>query len=253
MSQYGPGGLSRYRHRLARGQSHVVGVVLLLGITVVALGGLTAVVGSVVDGQTASADETRVADAMSTQFRPLEQTGQNSGVVRFSEGRLTAVDRELRILTAAGVQRTVAVDGLVYTNGGRRAAFVAGSVVRGNPGNAWFERDPPVTVTRDDSGILVGAAKVGASGESVAGSGGVTVHLQTNVSHHQSILGDNAYAVAIETETPGPFVRYFERLGARTRTNDFDGDGVESVVASFDGRRTAYLVVHDMRTEVSHG
>ena len=98
-----------------RGQSHVVGIVLLLGITTVALGGLTTVVGTIIDGQTATADERRVANALDSELRPVEGTGPNRALVRFSEGRLATVDRQFRVLSPSGVERELDAGGLVYT------------------------------------------------------------------------------------------------------------------------------------------
>jgi FlaG/FlaF family flagellin (archaellin) len=237
----------------SRGQSHVVGVVLLLGITVVALGGLTAAVGTVVDGQTAAADEARVEHAFRTELRPVEHTGPNEARVSFTEGRLSTVERDLRITTPAGTARTVEVGALIYESGQSRVAFLAGSVLRGTAGNAWLEREPPVTVTREGETLVVGAPRLGARGESVAGSGGAAARLRTNVSHERIELGEREYGVALETATPGPLARYFRRLNATTRVRDLDGDGVRSVHATFPGNRTLYLVVHRMRLEVAHG
>lgn len=226
---------------------------LLLGLTVVALGGLTAVVGTVVDGHTATADEARVANTFETTFRPVEQTGHQTARVRFTEGRLTTVRRELRVRNDSGVQRTVPVDAVVYESGDSSVRFLAGSVVRGTAENAWLESDPPVTATRDDTAVIVGAPLVNASGGTVSGTGGVSADIRQNVSHERERLPPDNYSVAIETETPRPFTEYFQRVGATTQVKDIDGDGVQSVVATFPGRRTLYLVRHDMRTEVGHG
>jgi len=234
-------------------QSHVVGVVLLLGLTVVALGGLTAVVGTVVDGHTATANEARVANTFETTFRPVEQTGHQTARVRFTDGRLTTVERELRVRNDSGVQRTVPIDAVIYDSGDDRVRFLAGSVVRGTAGNAWLETDPPVTATRDDTAVIVGAPIVNASGGTVSGTGGVSARIRQNISHEREQLPADNYSVAIETTTPRPFTDYFQRVGATTRVRDIDGDGVQSVVATFPGRRTLYLVRHDMRTEVGHG
>lgn len=234
-------------------QSHVVGVVLLLGLTVVALGGLTTVVGSVVDGHTATADETRVARTFETKLRPVEQTGHRTARVRFTEGRLTTTDRELRVRNGSGVRRVVDVDGLLYESGDSRVAFVSGSVVRGTRGNAWLERRLPVTATRDDTALIVGAPVLNESGASVSGTGGVTARVRVNVSHSRETLPADNYSVAVETATPRPLAESLQRVGATTHRTDLDGDGVPSVVARFPGRRRLYLVVHDMRTEVDGG
>nr|WP_254282932.1 type IV pilin [Halomicroarcula limicola] len=226
---------------------------MLLGLTTVALGGLTAVVGSVVDGQTAAADEARVAGAFDEGLRPTEQTGPNRVQVRFGDGRLTTVERQLRILTPTGVDREIDIGGLVYTSESARVTFVGGAVVRGRPGNSWLVREPPVTVTRDDSTFVVGAAAVNESGATVSGSGGVTARLRTNVTHAHTRLPTANYRVAIETATPGPLGRHFRGIGGRTAVTDLDGDGVPSVVVSVDGQQTMHLVVHAMRVEVAGG
>jgi len=236
-----------------RAQSHVVGVVLLLGITAIALGGLTSVVGTVVDGQSGAADEARVASALAEGLRPAEQTGPNRVRVQFSEGRLRTVDRQLRILNPAGIVRERAIGGLVYSSGANRVAFVGGGIVRGTPDNAWLVRSPPVTVTRDNDTLVVGAASVGESGAAVGGSGGVTTRLRTNVTHEHERLASDQYRVAVETTTPAPLERQFESVDAGTTVTDIDGDGVPSVVASVSGTQRLHLVDHRMRLGVNSG
>ena len=236
-----------------RAQSHIVGVVLLLGITTIALGGLTTVVGSIIDGQTATADERRVANALDSEFRPVEQTGSNRVDVRFSEGRLRTVDRELRVLNDSGVEREHDVGGLVYTSGANRVGFVGGAVTRGKPGNAWLVRGPPVTVTRDNDTLVVGAVTLGERGATVSGSGGVTARLRTNVTHDRTALPRADYRIAIETATPAPLARYLRDRVLSTATRDIDGDGVPSVVAGVAGQQELQLVVHRTNTEVASG
>ncbi|MFB6308587.1 MAG: type IV pilin [Haloarculaceae archaeon] len=236
-----------------RGQSHVVGVVLLLGLTVAALGGLTAVTGEVVDGQTAAADEARVASSLAATLRPVEQTGHNTGRVQFTAGRLTTADREVRVRRSGRTVWTADTGALVYHAAEARAAFVAGGVVRGRPGAAWTVRDLPVTATRDTDAIVLGVARLGASDVTVSGSRGSTVTLKTNVSHDRRRLSSGSYTVAIETATPDAFARSLDTPNRTTRVRDLDGDGTASAVVQFDGRRTLYLVVHEMRLEVGHG
>jgi len=236
-----------------RGQSHVVGVVLLLGITTIALGGLATVVGDIVDGQSAAADEARVASTFDSELRPVEQRGPDELAVRFSEGRLSTVDRELRILNGGSTVRSIDIGGLVYSSGSNRVSFVGGAVVRGRPGNAWLVRDPPLTVTRDNSTLVVGAVVLGESGASVGGSGGVTARLRTNVSHSHEHLAAGDYRLAIETATPDAMARALRERGVQTTVTDIDGDGVDSVVANVDGQQELELVVHETRLEVDGG
>lgn len=232
-----------------RAQSHVVGVALMLGVAVLALGALTASIGAVVEENAATADATRVAAAIDEALAPVETTGANRGRIAFAEGTLYTVDRELRILDGGHTRREIAVDALVFEAGEHRATFVAGAVVRGTGPRADLVEPPPVTASRDPGVLVVGAPRLG--GEvAVGGSGGTAVTLWTNVSHERVYLGDGQYRLAIETATPAPLEADLNDEGARVTRRDLDGDGVPSVVARFPGRREAYLVIHDMSLEV---
>ena len=238
-----------------RAQANVVGVALLLGVVVVALGSLTASVGTVVEHNAAAADATRVATDFDRALSPVEATGLHRGRVSFTDGSLRTVERELRVLNSSGVVGTVGVDALVFETDDRRVAFTAGAVVRGRPGNAWFHSPPPITASRGGGAegvLVVGAAKLGGT-VSYAASGGASVALRTNVTHRRTALGNDTYRVAVETATPGAWRRRFAERNATVSTRDFDVDGVDSVVARYPGRRVAYLVVHEMRLEVADG
>jgi len=236
----------------------VVGVTLLLGATLVALGVLTASVGTVVDGHAARADADRVAADLSDGLRPVETTGHYRAPVAFSEGRLATVERDLRVLErdATGDEdeaATVAVGALAYDRGERRVGSVAGAVVRGRGEGSWTVDPPPITGSESAGVLVVGAAKLNASGESVGGSQ-LTATLATNVSHERRSLGTGKFSVAVETAAPAALEAALRDRGATTvERRDIDGDGVVSVVAEFPGTRTAYLVVHDLRLEVSDG
>lgn len=244
------GGRPPRREGRTRGQSHVVGAVLLLGLTVIALGGLTAAVGTIVEDQTARADAARVADDLDHALRPVETTGHREGAVRFTAGSVDVREREIRVFESGSSVAEVEADALVFEEGDRRVGAVAGAITRGQSGNAWLEREPPVSAGEDV--LVVGAVRLNGSG-GAGGTGGVSVPIATNVSHGRVDLGDGEFAVAIETETPGAFERYAESFDADTRVNDLDGDGTPSAVIEFDGTRQGYLVVHDLRLEVGHG
>jgi len=242
-----------------RAQANIVGVAVLLGVVVLALGSLTAGIGTVVEQNAASADSARVATDLDSALEPVAATGVHRGRVSFSDGELQTVEREIRVLNESAVVRTVRTDALVFTAGDRRVAFLAGAVVRGPPDNARVRTPPPITASRtdengdDETGVLVvGAPKLNGS-VAFSATGGGSVVLRTNVSHERSALGNDTYRVAVETATPDAWRRQFERRNATVTTRDFDGDGVSSVVAEYPGERVAYLVVHDMRLEVRYG
>jgi hypothetical protein len=237
-----------------RAQSNVVGVALLLGITVLSLAGLTAAVGTVVEHHAAEADATRVAAQLDDGLDPVETTGPRRIRVAFGSGRLETVRRDIRVLDSTGVRRRIRAGGLVYRNGDHRVAFAAGAVVRGRGAESSLVDPLSITATREAGGVLVvGAPRLNATGQAIAGTRGVTATLRTNVSHERTALGDDTYSVAVETDAPNAIERSFLRLNASVTRRDFDGDGVESVVGQFSGRRTAYLVVHDLDLEVTDG
>jgi hypothetical protein len=236
-----------------RAQSSVVGVALLLGATVVALGVLTAGIGTLVDSHAARADADRVAADVADALRPVETTGHRSGEVRFTGGSLHTEPRDLHVIKDGTLERTVPVGALVFERGDRRVRSVAGAVVRGRDDNAWTVDEPPIVGSETNEVLVVGAAKLNASGGGVGGAQ-VSAELATNVSHERISLGRGNYKVAIETTVPVAVERALRERGATSVTRrDVDGDGLESVVAEFPGVRRGYLVVHDMRLEVRDG
>ena len=236
-----------------RAQSHVVGVALLLGLAVVALGGLTVGVGTLLDSQAGAADADRVADGLDEAFRAVDRAGTHSQQVAFSEGSLATEERTLRILKDGRVIERHAVDALVFERGDRRVAAVAGALVRQHGSSAWLVSAPSITDSRTNGVLVVGAPVLNAGLVSVGGTGGVTTTLRIDPSHTEYDLGTGEFAVAIETPTPGPFERYFTDRNARTTRRTFPGDEHESVVAQYPGDRQAYLVVHDLSLEVGDG
>lgn len=236
-----------------RGQSHVVGVALMLGISVLALGGLTVGIGEVIDAQTAHADTTRVADELDSALQPVERTGPHTARVQFADGNLRTVERNLRVFRNGSLVAERSVDALVFSSDDRRVAFLAGAIVRGKSGGEWLTSTPPITASERTDVLVVGASVLGAGDVAVSGSGGTTVRLKTNVTHERRDLGTGRYEVAIETTTPDAFDSYFADQNASLARRDIDGDGVESTVATYSGTRRGYLVTHNLSLEVGDG
>jgi hypothetical protein len=235
-----------------RAQSHVVGVALMLGLGVIALGTLTLTIGALVDSQAGSADAQRVADGFDRAIQGAERTGVHRHEISFSEGHLSTADRTLRILENGSVIERVPVDALVFENDDHRVASLVGAVVRESEG-AWFVSEPRIVGSEENAVLVVSAPALNASGVTAGGQGGVTKTIRTNVSHERIELGVGEYAVAVETTTPRPFEEYFAAHNATVDRRQFADDEAESVVARYPGRREAYLVVHDLRLEVNHG
>jgi len=224
----------------------------MLGLTVAALGALTAGVGTVLDSQAAAADASQVASDLDAALDERAH-GYHSGRVRFSEGSLSTADRTVRVLRNGSVVGAVDAGALVFESGDRRAAYIMGAVVRGRGGGAWLTEPPSVTSSGRNDVLVVGVPRLGADEAGVGGTGGAAVTLETNVTHSRADLGRGEFAVAVETTTPDPLARHFREANATVTRRDFDGDGTPSVVARYPGRRQGYLVVHDLALEVGDG
>lgn len=230
-----------------RAQSHVVGVALLLAITTISMGALTAGVGTIVESNAAAADADRVADSLAA-IDPSESTGVERHEVAFGQGSLTLEQRTVRVLDDDGVATSHSADALVFEAGDRRVTFLAGAVVRGHGNASVLGETPPIAT--GDGLLLVGLPVLNASGTASVAGESVTATLRTDTSHDRRALGDGEYRLAVETATPGAWEEYFAETNASVRRRTFGGDEHGSVVAAFPGDRTGYLVVHDTELEV---
>lgn len=231
-----------------RAQSNVIGVAILLGVTVVALGTLTASVGTVVEHHAAASDARRVAADLDDALRPIETTGVRRGQISFTSGDLELVDRQVRVLNHSGVVASVDAGALRFSAGSRGATYIAGSVLR--HGDGWSTTRTLLPVTADPD-VLVVSVPALRGDVALSASGGGPYTLRSNVSHDRRSLGLGDYRVAVETTHPAALRRQFEAANATVTRRDIDGDGVSSVVADYQGTRTAYLVVHETAVSVS--
>lgn len=236
-----------------RAQSAVVGVALLLAMTVVGIGVLTAAAGTALQDGVAASESARVADALDDSLDPAAGTDRDESTVRISGGTLRVVNRTVRVLNDSAVVWAAHVGGVAYEtgDGDRRVVSHAGAVTTSHAGVDRMDAPPAVEPANET--LYVGVPVLNATGsDSVSALGtSVDVTFRTNATHETRTLSENRYRVAVETAAPGPWERQFEDRGATTTRRDFDGDGVESVVAAFPGRRSVRLVVHDLRLEVA--
>ena len=253
-----------------RGQSHVVGIALLLGITVIALAGLTAGIGSLVGHNAASADAERVADALDDAHAPSETVGTRNTELPVGSGVIGTEQRTIRLF---GINRSadppplgslnpehnateqlagLETDTLVYENEHRTVRTEAGAILVGGDSTRMY-RSPPIHVdSRDDEPLLLGLSDVDADVPSLSvGERGARLSVTTAVEHERQSLSADEYRIAVETAHPDAWLRHFGDDIPTTTTDDLPG-GNEStadnettvVVAAVPGNRPAYLVVH---------
>lgn len=239
----------------SRAQSHVVGVSLMVGLTVLALGGLTVAIGTVVDDSASAAEADRVADAMTIVAEPGEIVGTAEAELRFGDGQLRTEDRSIRVLAAGNdsVLRRVDSDVLVYTVDDHVVVGGNGAVLEAAEGGATMVTEPSfVADHRSDGPLLLGVPRIDATEAAISTTAASRVTLRATVQHHREDLGERRIRVAVETAYPTPWAAYLERSGATVlnRSRRFGGDEYPSVVAEYPGQRRTYLVVHRTALEV---
>jgi hypothetical protein len=163
------------------------------------------------------------------------------------------VDREVRLLNRTSVVRRVDVGGLVYERGPHRVAVVGGAVVRGHGESAWLHAGPRIRLTGGT--LLVSVVALGVDPDRDIGEAGDEgVALRTRPTHERTELPEGVTRVAVESETSAAWERSLTAAGATTvERRDIDGDGVESVVATFPAREWRFLAVHRLNAEVVAG
>lgn len=252
-----------------RAQANVLGIVVLIAITVLALGALTAGIGTMIHSGATAADTDRIADGLASAISPDETVGVEESDVRFADGVLRAEERTVRVLAASDdeidggeigdseitvdVVETVRSDVLFYEADDRSVVVRGSAVLRIDDGSAQIHREPRIVADDESSGVLVvGAPSMDVGDIAVSTGREGTFRVRTVVEHDRIDLGAGTYQVAVETDHPQVWKRYFERQGATVLTTSahFEGDTTDSVVAHFEGQRNAHLVVHDVDLEV---
>jgi len=230
----------------------------MVGLTVLALGGLTVAIGTVVDSSASNAEANRVADAMTVVAEPGDVVGTAEAELRFGDGRLRAEERTIRLLngTNGTVIERVDSDVLVYTVGDWTVIGGNGAVLRAGTGGATMVESPSIVADPEPTGpLLLGVPAIDATDVSIDTDTAARVSLRADVDHERRDLGQRRIRVAVETAYPDAWVRYFRRSGATVvdRSRSFPNaraDAETSVVAAFPGTRQTYLVVHRTDLEV---
>ncbi|SNR53256.1 DUF7289 family protein [Halorubrum vacuolatum] len=238
--------------RSRRAQSNVIGVALLVGLTMVSLGALTATVGTVVDSNAAVGDVDRVASDLDRAIDPVESIGTGTGRVTYTEGTLRTEMRTVRVFRDDDLVVSRETEAIVYERGAYRVTAVGGAVIRDHAGSHSIARGPPVSASSEV--VTIGVVALTATDVAIDGSGPTTRTLVSEVSHERIVDGESGeWTVAVETPEPDPWVRSFENVGATVYTGEFDDDEHQSVVATFEGDRRGHVVVHRVETEGRDG
>ncbi len=236
----------------ARAQSNVIGVALLIGLTMVSLGALTATVGTVVDSNAAVGDVDRVASDLDRAIEPVESAGTGTGRVTYAEGSLGTETRTIRVFRDDDLVVSRETDAIVYDRGEYRVTAVGGAVIRDHAGSQSMTSDPPVSASPEV--VTIGVVELTTENVALDGTGPGTRTLVSEISHERLIEGDpGEWTVAIETPEADPWRQSFEDAGATVYTGHFEGDEHRSVVATFEDDRQGHVVIHRVETEGRDG
>ncbi|WP_144799318.1 DUF7289 family protein [Halorubrum depositum] len=222
-------------NRPDRAQSEVIGVVLLLGLTITAVGITVALGSTALADVQSSADVQRIEGAMTqvdSKASLVAHGGSTSQRVRLDPGR----SADVRVDGDAGVMRieveaeneagdletvteNVTLGAMVYERGDDRVAYQGGGVWRSNAGGSWMV-SPPEFHYRGDTLTLPLVTIDGADGRlgDAAVVTGTSKHPEglfpsENVSN--PLLGGNV-TITVESEYAEAWGRFFE---TRTRAN----------------------------------
>ena len=218
-----------------RAQSEVIGVVLLLGLTITAVGVTVALGSTAVSDVQSSADVQRIEGAMTqvdSKASLVAHGGSTSQRVRLDPSR----NADVRVDGDAGTMRieveaknetggvetvtkNVTLGAIVYERGGERVAYQGGGVWRANDDGSWMVSPPefhyrgdtltlPLVTIEGANGRLGDAAVVTGRSEHPEG-----LFPSENVSN--PLLGGNV-TVTVESEYAQAWGRFFE---TRTRGN----------------------------------
>jgi|GEM_PF-865220 flagellin-like protein len=222
-------------HRPDRAQSEVIGVVLLLGLTITAVGVTVALGSTALADVQSSADVQRIEGAMTqvdSKASLVAHGGSTSQRVRLDPGRNAGV----RVDEGAGVMRieveaendagdletttkNVTLGAIVYERGDDRVAYQGGGVWRSNGDGSWMV-SPPEFHYRGDTLTLPLVTIDGVDGRLgdaavVTGTSNHPEGLFPSENVSNPLLGGNV-TITVESEYAEAWGRFFE---TRTRAN----------------------------------
>lgn len=237
-----------------RGQSAIIGVALLLTITVVSVGLLTAGTGILVDEAAQEADIERIGEAFTSGYRPATLEGSTTMALSLTGGKLVTAPRAITISRYGDIVTRVQTLALKYERSGRSVTVHGGGVLQDRADGATFIRDPNV-ITRfggDGDRVLTIALVVLSGNVDERVEDPRRVRLEFEATHERRALGAGRYTVRVETATPGAWVRYFEEAGAEVRLQEGTDDEVDVVIADLGRVTEARLILHHVEVR-SHG
>lgn len=230
-----------------RAQSAVIGVALLMVITVVSIGVLTAGTGVLVDEAGRNADVQRVTDRLLEGYEPRTLLGGSTISLPVTGGTLETVPRTIEIRRAGSPVEIFETAGIRYRRAGHSVTAVGQAILRDRGGRARFIREPRLVRVFESGGKRVLSISVVLVEDTLDH----TVHrageqrLTVMATHERRMLEPGRYAIALETTAPEAWERALEDLAKWIRIEERGEDGRYRLLVEF-GR------VHEVRLVVTH-
>lgn len=246
-----------------RGQTNAAGLALLILLVVLALGALTAGIGSVIHTGATTVETERVADELGEALNPVSGTSGNM-TVEVGTGTVTTEQRSIRLVDKEstgfdpGNQTVEIIDqqpatAVQYSINDRRATVFGSGVFLTDQDDSDLYQRPHLIVDDDPEGILIiGIPHIEADQTVLAGPDKTTLNMQTAVDYNRQKVDHQQFYLGIETQHPQAWEQYLKELDATVVTTSahFDDDQHESVIVTFNGSRTVEIIDYTIDLEV---
>lgn len=229
-----------------RGQSAIIGVALLLALTIVSVGVLTAGTGILVDEAAQGADAQRLADRLITAYNPTTLEGTTTLSLSLTGGQIKTAPRRITIRRFGDIVATFETQSLRFQRGDHYVSVLGQAVVRGQAGRARFVRDPgmvSVFGTGEDRTLSLSIVTLAGPLDQTVMEG-ESLQLAFQASHERRDPGAGRYTISIETATPDPWVEYFEDSAVSVRVIGEPESQTQVVIAELGRVSRARLIVH---------
>lgn len=236
-----------------RGQSTVLGFVILIGMVVIASTGILVVGGEFVTDTEQRTEEERARQAfveLSQNIQTVVVDGDTSRSVNFDAGEHGAVVKSntstLRI-SGGGINKTVHIGAIEYEgDDGTKIAYQAGAVFQDTGEETRVVSAPPIYY--DSEGKSLSFPIIKTKDETELDSGTITIrHSKTDPLRNMSLVQGDTVTIEITSEYYRGWKRYFEQQGGSTTIRNIE------VHEGGSGTVTAELGYLDLKDAFEHG